>query len=156
MGHVGTYDGGGYVHNLGNTLAQTQTIIHDLKSKSWVDLQTRAVVLEFAIYSPGTDVTALSAMLVEFPLTGGVITSYEIQSQKLLWFQENRVDPLMICEVRALDVFFSSRAFRHIGELIVQASVHCLAVIHTLQISSQKPQGQSKPDFIWSLHGLRE
>ena len=107
MGHVGTYDGGGYVHNLGNTLAQTQTIIHDLKSKSWVDLQTRAVVLEFAIYSPGTDVTALSAMLVEFPLTGGVITSYEIQSQKLLWFQENRVDPLMICEVRALDVFLA-------------------------------------------------
>ena len=97
---MGTYGGGGYVHNLGISLAQTLSVIQDLKSKSWVDLQTRAVVLEFAIYSPGTDVTALTAMLIEFPLTGGAITSYEIQSQKLLWFQENRVDPLIICEVR--------------------------------------------------------
>ena len=102
VGHVDTYGGGGYAHNLGTSLSQTQTLIQDLRSKTWVDLQTRAVVLEFSIYSPGTDMTSLSAMLVEFPLTGGVIPSYEIQTQKLLWFQEGRVDPLMICEVRIM------------------------------------------------------
>ena len=100
VGHVATYGGGGYAHNLGTTLSQTQTVIQDLRSKDWVDLRTRAVILELAIYSPGTDMTALVAMLVEFPLTGSAIASYEIQTQKLLWFQEGRVDPLMICEVR--------------------------------------------------------
>lgn len=96
---MATYGGGGYVHNLGTTLSQTQAVIHDLRSKDWVDLQTRAVILELAEYSPGTDMTALIALLVEFPLTGSAVTSYEIQTQRLLWFRENQVDPLMICEV---------------------------------------------------------
>ena len=43
--------------------------------------------------------TSMVALLVEFPLTGGVITSYEIQSQKLLWFQKDTVEPLMVLEV---------------------------------------------------------
>lgn len=42
--------------------------------------------------------TAMIAMLAEFPLTGGVITSYEIQSQRLMWFQNNQVDPLMVLQ----------------------------------------------------------
>ena len=106
VGHVATYGGGGYTHNLGTTLSQTQTIIQDLRSKDWVDLRTRAVILELAIYSPGTDMTALVALLLEFPLTGSAIASFEIQTQKLLWFQEGRVDPLMICEVNIFIIYF--------------------------------------------------
>lgn len=64
-----------------------------------MDLLTRAVIIEFSLYSAGTDMTAMVAMLAEFPLTGGVITSYEIQSQKLMWFQSRHVDPLMVLQV---------------------------------------------------------
>lgn len=99
IGHVATYPGGGYPQILGTSYFETLTIIQDLKAKGWVDLLTRAVIIEFSLYSAGTDMTAMVAMLAEFPLTGGVITSYEIQSQKLMWFQSRHVDPLMVLQV---------------------------------------------------------
>ena len=100
LGHVATYPGGGYPQELGTSYFETLTIIQDLRTKGWIDLLTRAVIFEFSLYSPGSDMTAMVAMLVEFPLTGGVITSYEIQSQKLMWFQSRQVDPLMVLQVR--------------------------------------------------------
>ncbi|XP_060598141.1 polycystin-1-like isoform X3 [Ruditapes philippinarum] len=98
IGHVATYGGGGYPQGLGTTSAETDSIIAHLKDKGWIDLQTRAVIFEFALYSAGSDITSMVALLAEFPLTGGVITSYEIQSQKLLWFQKDTVEPLMVLE----------------------------------------------------------
>jgi hypothetical protein len=99
IGHVATYGGGGYPQGLGTTSAETDSIIAHLKDKGWIDLQTRAVIFEFALYCAGSDITSMVALLAEFPLTGGVITSYEIQSQKLLWFQKDTVEPLMVLEV---------------------------------------------------------
>ncbi|XP_052761742.1 polycystin-1-like isoform X2 [Mya arenaria] len=98
VGYVATYPGGGYPQELGTSYYETLTIIQDLKEKGWVDLLTRAVIFEFSIYNPGTDTTAVVAILAEFPLSGGVMASYEIQSQKLLWFQARKVDPLMVLE----------------------------------------------------------
>ncbi|KAH3864143.1 hypothetical protein DPMN_027157 [Dreissena polymorpha] len=98
LGHVAIYPGGGYPMELGTTYHETLTIVQDLKDKGWVDLLTRAVIFEFALYSPGSDITAMVAMLVEFPLTGGAIASYEVQSEKLLWFEDGKVDPLMVLE----------------------------------------------------------
>lgn len=99
LGHVATYPGGGYPQILGTSYFETLTVVQDLKAKGWIDLLTRAVIFEFTLYSPGTDMTAMVAMLAEFPLTGGVITSYEIQSQRLNWFMSNQVDPLMVLQV---------------------------------------------------------
>jgi len=99
VGYVATYPGGGYPQELGTSHSETLTIIQDLKDKGWVDLLTRAIVFEFTLYAPGTDTTSMVAALVEFPLTGGVMASYEIQSQKLFWFQARTVDPLMVLEV---------------------------------------------------------
>ena len=48
--------------------------------------------------------------------------------------------------------------FRPIGELIVYACsvVRCPSVHHIQRSFSPKPLGQSKPNFIWSLHGSGE
>ena len=51
-GHFDVYDGGGYVADLGYNRSTAQAVISELLEYGWIDQQTRAVVLEFTIYSP--------------------------------------------------------------------------------------------------------
>jgi len=67
-----------------------------------INCRTRAVFVDFSLYNPATDLTTVVNIMVEFPLTGSVNTTYEIQSQKLLRFIDGIADPLMVCEVRTL------------------------------------------------------
>ncbi|KAJ8318729.1 hypothetical protein KUTeg_003820 [Tegillarca granosa] len=97
-GHVFSYGGGGYTQNLGTTYNESLTILQDLQNKSWIDLQTRAVFVEFTLYNPATDLSSVVNLMIEFPLTGAINTSYEIQTQRFLRFVPNIVDPLMVCE----------------------------------------------------------
>ncbi|KAK3612214.1 hypothetical protein CHS0354_039486 [Potamilus streckersoni] len=99
LGFLGTYGGGGYVQTLGTSEAEAASVVANLRSKGWIDLSTRAVVLEFTKFSAGTEMTALVSFLVEFQLTGRIVTSYETLSHHLLWFQQGQVDPLLVCEV---------------------------------------------------------
>ncbi|KAL3876004.1 hypothetical protein ACJMK2_033893 [Sinanodonta woodiana] len=99
LGFLGTYGGGGYIQTLGTSESETASVVANLKSKGWIDLSTRAVVLEFTKFSAGTEMTALVSFLVEFQLTGRIVTSYETLSHHLLWFQKGQVDPLLVCEV---------------------------------------------------------
>ncbi|XP_067672234.1 polycystin-1-like [Haliotis asinina] len=107
------YSGGGYVMTLGNTYNETLSILSDVFDKDWINLRTRAVFIEFSLYSAAVDLTTTVTILLEFPLTGGALSSQYVSTIKLLRFIPGRVDPLMVCEV--LFLLCAVYLFVHLG-----------------------------------------
>ncbi|XP_062602087.1 polycystin-1-like isoform X2 [Saccostrea cucullata] len=99
QGYVFSYGGGGYVQYLGSTFNESLTALQDLQTKDWIDLRTRAVFIDFTMYNPAEDLTTFTTLIVEFPLTGGMNTSFDIQTNKLLRYIDDVVEPVMVCEV---------------------------------------------------------
>ena len=38
-----------------------------LESEAWIDKYTRAIIIEFTVYNPGTNLFAICTMLLEMP-----------------------------------------------------------------------------------------
>ena len=64
------YGGGGYLAELGYEEETTHTITRLLQSESWVDRQTSAIVVEFSLLNPGTNMLVFCSFFVEFLQTG--------------------------------------------------------------------------------------
>lgn len=50
FGKIMLYSGGGYIVNLGRTMANSLTVIKFIKKHNWIDRQTRVVFIEFTTY----------------------------------------------------------------------------------------------------------
>jgi hypothetical protein len=50
-GLVATYPADGFMINLGSRKADSEKIINDLKNNKWIDLFTRAVIIDFTVYN---------------------------------------------------------------------------------------------------------
>lgn len=70
--------------------------------------RTRAVFVDFSVYNGAEDITTMISLMVEFPLSGALNTTYDIQTHKMLRFIHGKVDPYMVCEVRQANRNFSS------------------------------------------------
>lgn len=70
-GYYTTYGGGGYIALLDVNRNVSQYILNELFEYSWVDRQTRAVILEFTLYCMNTNIFMYNLFMVEFPETGG-------------------------------------------------------------------------------------
>jgi hypothetical protein len=51
-GQLDSYGGGGYVYRLSSSSAQIQSDLVRLQQQHWINNQTRAIFLEFAVYNP--------------------------------------------------------------------------------------------------------
>ena len=71
VGRLVTYDGGGYVANLGYNEETAWTVIADLHANSWLDKQTRAVFVEFTVYNANVNLFATAFLFIEVLPTGG-------------------------------------------------------------------------------------
>jgi len=74
------YSGGGYVAELGLTLNQSMGMVKYLVENLWVDVHTRAVFLEFAVYNPTVNVYVVSFCGMEFLPTGGCLPYIKFQT----------------------------------------------------------------------------
>ena len=70
-GYYTTYGGGGYIAKWDVNKDVSQKILNELYESSWVDRQTRAVVLEFTLYCFNINLFMYNMFMVEFPETGG-------------------------------------------------------------------------------------
>lgn len=74
-------------------------IVAELMRNLWVDRQTRAVLFEFTLYSPETNMFIYNVFMIELPQTGGTFKSYWIYPIRLY----NHVGPTgtwaLVCEV---------------------------------------------------------
>ncbi|KAL3876145.1 hypothetical protein ACJMK2_034017, partial [Sinanodonta woodiana] len=82
-GQYTVYGGGGYIANMAVNREITGWILNELWAESWIDRQTRAVMLEFTLYSADVNLFIYSIFIMETPETGGVTPFYSIQPLRL-------------------------------------------------------------------------
>ena len=79
-GCFAVYSGGGYVANLGYNGHTAKKVIDDLIINHWIDRQTRAVIVEFSLYNPSSNLLAVISYYYEVLPSGfaGTFKSYGI------------------------------------------------------------------------------
>ncbi|XP_065660262.1 uncharacterized protein LOC136084073 isoform X2 [Hydra vulgaris] len=77
-----TYYGGGYVVEIFPKW-KNKAIIDQVKNLRWIDRQTRAILIEFALFNAATNYISMVTMVLEFPASGGVIPTFCILTFRL-------------------------------------------------------------------------
>ncbi|KAJ1218769.1 hypothetical protein NDU88_006345 [Pleurodeles waltl] len=98
-GFIATYSGAGYYLDLSKTREATAAQIATLKNNLWLDRGTRAVFLDFSVYNANINLFCIIRLLVEFPATGGLVTSWQFQTVKLIHYISPFDVVLAICEI---------------------------------------------------------
>ncbi|XP_056626332.1 polycystin-2 isoform X1 [Triplophysa dalaica] len=98
-GQVSTYGGGGYYQELSRTREMSANQLQELKNNLWLDRGTRAVFLDFSIYNGNVNLFCIVRMLAEFPATGGVVTSWQFQTVRLIRYVSSWDYFVGMCEV---------------------------------------------------------
>ncbi|XP_061888926.1 polycystin-2 [Entelurus aequoreus] len=98
-GQVSKYGGGGYYQDLSRTKEESAVQLQFLKDHLWLDRGTRAVFLDFAVYNGNINLFCIARLLVEFPATGGVVTSWQFQSVRLIRYVSSWDYFVALCEV---------------------------------------------------------
>ncbi|XP_068089253.1 polycystin-2 isoform X2 [Hyperolius riggenbachi] len=80
------YSGGGYYLDLCKNREEAAVQIATLKNNMWLDRGTRAVFIDFSVYNANINLLCIVRLLVEFPATGGLITSWNFQTVKLIHY----------------------------------------------------------------------
>ena len=68
----GPYDTGGFIHQFLSTKQLNTKALDDLRNTSWLDLGTRAVVIEWIYFNPNNELITSINILFEFLTTGKV------------------------------------------------------------------------------------
>ena len=119
-GRFAVYSGGGYLANLGYNKPTAKRIIEDLMKNNWIDRQTRAVLVEFSLYNPSSNLLAVITYYYEVLPAGfsGVFKSYGIL-------------PLSATDPRAHDTYL---VFAFLFGLLLV----CYSVLECIKVCRQK------------------
>ncbi|KAM4585529.1 polycystin-2 isoform 1-T1 [Odontesthes bonariensis] len=98
-GQVSQYGGGGYYQDLSRTKEESAIQLQFLKDHLWLDRGTRAVFLDFSVYNGNINLFCIARLLVEFPATGGVVTSWQFQTVRLIRYVSSWDYFVGVCEV---------------------------------------------------------
>ena len=78
-GLLGVYSGGGFIATLDISQAVSQRVLDELQQHLWLDRLTRAIILEFTIYSSNIDLFGCVTMVAERGHTSGLIHKSSVQ-----------------------------------------------------------------------------
>ncbi|XP_047222593.1 polycystin-2 isoform X1 [Girardinichthys multiradiatus] len=98
-GQVSKYGGGGYYQDLSRTKEESANHLQFLKDNLWLDRGTRAVFLDFSVYNGNINLFCIARLLVEFPATGGTVTSWHFQTVRLIRYVSSWDYFVGVCEV---------------------------------------------------------
>ncbi|XP_075888699.1 polycystin-2 [Nelusetta ayraudi] len=98
-GQVSKYGGGGFYQDLSRTREGSLVQLQFLKDNLWLDRGTRAVFLDFSVYNGNINLFCIARLLVEFPATGGVVTSWQFQTVRLIRYVSSWDYFVGVCEV---------------------------------------------------------
>eukprot|EP00475_Leptophrys_vorax_P023469 TRINITY_DN3210_c1_g1_i1.p1 TRINITY_DN3210_c1_g1~~TRINITY_DN3210_c1_g1_i1.p1 ORF type:complete len:804 (-),score=179.16 TRINITY_DN3210_c1_g1_i1:73-2151(-) len=87
-GQYGNVPGSGFIVDFpaitnSSSRERASDLIEELMNGSWIDVKTRAVICEFPVYSPADNQFGWVQLLVEFPLVGSAIPSFEVSIDRL-------------------------------------------------------------------------
>uniref|UniRef100_A0A4W3IKU7 Polycystin 1, transient receptor potential channel interacting n=1 Tax=Callorhinchus milii TaxID=7868 RepID=A0A4W3IKU7_CALMI len=100
-GQIAVYDSGGYTQKLARTKEESSSFLWDLQKNNWLDGKTRAVFIEFTQFYPNVDLYAVGTLLIEFPVSGGVFTTFDVSRFPLLQLSAG-ADLLLVMMVSSL------------------------------------------------------
>ena len=90
VGEQATYGAGGYVYEFRGPMSQMVSNITALKELSWLDMHTRAVIIQMSLYNPNVNLFIFVTILVEFIPTGGASPSARVEPLSLLNYYEGK------------------------------------------------------------------
>ncbi|XP_032080091.1 polycystin-2-like isoform X2 [Thamnophis elegans] len=126
-GLIATYSGSGYYQDLSKSREETSALIAVLKNNLWLDRGTRAVFIDFSVYNANINVFCIVRLLVEFPPTGGLLTSWQFQPVKLIHYISTFDFFLAACEI-----VFCLFVIYYVVEEILEIHIHRLFYFRNL------------------------
>ncbi|XP_040614007.1 polycystic kidney disease 2-like 2 protein isoform X2 [Mesocricetus auratus] len=98
-GFVGVYRDGGYIFTLSKSKSKAKTKLADLRLNSWITRGTRVVFIDFSLYNANINLFCIVRLVAEFPATGGLLTSWQFYSVKLLRYVTHYDYFIASCEI---------------------------------------------------------
>lgn len=83
VGDHGTYGAGGYVYEFRGKMSDIAANLSFLRDLSWIDVHTRAVIIQMNLYNPNLDLFVFATILAEFSPTGAVFPSARFEPLSL-------------------------------------------------------------------------
>ena len=93
-----TYEGGGYVAVMGYDEETAQGVLGETFGHGWVDRQTRAVILEFAVFNINTNLLSIATYFYEVIATGAAYTNRRVDTLELYTTDSGSVMFYLICQ----------------------------------------------------------
>ncbi|KAM9314133.1 polycystin-2 isoform 2-T2 [Pholidichthys leucotaenia] len=121
LGQVSKYGGGGYYQDLSRTREESAVQLKYLKDHLWLDRGTRAVFLDFSVYNGNINLFCIARLLVEFPATGGGVTSWQFQTVRLIRYVSSWDYFVGVCEVA-----FCLFILYYVVEEVLEINIHRL------------------------------
>ncbi|XP_005932418.1 polycystin-2 isoform X2 [Haplochromis burtoni] len=126
-GQVSKYGGGGYYQDLSRTKEESAIQLQVLKDHLWLDRGTRAVFLDFSVYNSNINLFCIARLLAEFPATGGVVTSWQFQTVRLIRYVSSWDYFVGMCEVA-----FCLFILYYVVEEVLEIRIHRLHYFKSL------------------------
>ncbi|XP_066132876.1 polycystin-2-like protein 2 [Saccopteryx bilineata] len=101
-GLVGVYRNGGYIFTLSKSKSETKYKFIKLQLNNWITRGTRVIFIDFSLYNANVNLFCIIRLVAEFPATGGVFTSWQFYSVKLLTFVSYYDYFIASCEITFL------------------------------------------------------
>ena len=93
-----SYEGGGYVAILGYDEDTALGVLSETLGHGWVDRQTRAVILEFAVFNVNTNLLSIAAYFYEKIATGAAYTAKRVDTFELYGTESGALMFYLICQ----------------------------------------------------------
>ncbi|XP_023559096.1 polycystic kidney disease 2-like 2 protein isoform X1 [Octodon degus] len=118
-GLVGIYRNGGYIFTLSKSKSETKNKFIDLRLNSWITRGTRVIFIDFSLYNANVNLFCIIRLVAEFPATGGILTSWQFYSLKLLRYVSYYDYFIASCEIVfcIFLVVFTTQEIKKIKEL---------------------------------------
>ncbi|XP_071488265.1 polycystin-1-like protein 1 [Diadema antillarum] len=98
-GMFSSYKGDGYAVSFNNTRVGAEALLQHLRNNSWIDSQTRAVILEFTLYNAPYNLFSAISFIAELPGTGAVYPLTSIEAVQLYKYEQAYDYFIMSCEL---------------------------------------------------------
>ena len=98
QGTYNSYEGGGYVAVMGYDQGTGQRVLGETLGHGWVDRQTRAVILEFAVFNVNTNLLGIATYFYEVLATGAAYTAKRVDTLELYSTESGSLMFYLICQ----------------------------------------------------------
>ena len=93
-----TYEGGGYTAVLGYDENTAIDVLSETLEHGWVNRQSRAVILEFAVFNVNTNLISIATYFFEMIATGAAYTSRRVDTLELYSTESGALMFYLICQ----------------------------------------------------------